>query len=94
MMETDNHRVGLLLCLHIMALHKLACYIILADGSDGSRVAFAASEYVSGKRGALLDGVVVCLVVVYCPEYKNRMARRLNQHNCGYAIGKIIRVTN
>ena len=69
-MEADNHSVGLLLRLCTMVLHVLACYIIIPHGSDGCRVAFAASDYAPGARCAQLDGVVVRLVVVYHHKHK------------------------
>ena len=48
--------VGLCLRLHSLMKHKLACYTIKSDSSDGCRVCFTAREYAMGDNDLCLDG--------------------------------------
>ena len=50
----DDHGVGMPLHLRMTALHKLACYNINEDGTDGCHVCFVARE-VSAAGNAAQD---------------------------------------
>jgi len=49
---------------------KLMYYTMNSGGSDGCHVAFTANEYAYGEREAQLDGVIVCLVIVFDPKMR------------------------
>ena len=89
-LERDDHGLGLLLRLRMIRKDELAAYAVKPDGSDGSRVAFAAKEYAAGDNCSRLNGAVVRLVDVFLPDNENRTARRLYHHNRGYAVAEIV----
>jgi hypothetical protein len=43
----------------------LAGFVIGSDGSDGFCIAFFVKEYVTGKKGLLLNGAIVRIVYVF-----------------------------
>ena len=92
MLERDDHAVGMELRLRMKVVDRMACYTIKADGTDGCRVSFLAKEYATGDRGVRLNGAIVRIVEVFLPANpnRNRKARRLYHHNCGYAVGEIV----
>ncbi len=67
----------------------LAGYEVLADGSDGCRVCFAAREYAVGPRGQNLDGAVVFITEIVHPDEPNSSKRALFHRNRGYAIAEV-----
>jgi hypothetical protein len=68
---------------------NLAGYIVLADGSDGCRVCFAAREYAVGARGQSLDGTVAVIREIVLPDDINSSKRALFHRNRGYAIAEV-----
>ena len=82
---------GVLLCLkQTMALHELATYFVLRDGSDECHVGFTPREHAVGARCQMLDGVVVRLFKVFTPEHPNSYCCELYHRNCSYALAEIV----
>jgi hypothetical protein len=73
--------------LHVcrMVQHKLTCYTINRDGTDGCQVCFVAKEYVAGDNSHCLDGAIVQIMGVFKPDDKNLSMQCLCHHNHGYA---------
>ena len=88
--ERADHGVGMEFRLRMKVADELTCYIMKSDGTEGCRVAFAMKEYAAGKKGSRLDGAIVRIVDVFLPGNPNRAARRFYHHNCSYAVGEIV----
>ena len=89
-LNRENNGVGMCLRLRMTAPHKLACYTINGDGTDGCHVCFVAREVLAGGNAARLNGAVVCVVDVFTSDHENSAIRRLFHHNHGYAYARIV----
>ena len=90
LMSLPANGCGVLLRLRKTSCGDLAAYVVLLDGSDGCRVAFAPREQAAGHHGCFLDGVVVPMIDVYTPEHPNRFCRALYHRNGGYGMAEIV----
>ncbi len=72
------------------ALHELAAYFVLRDGSDGCRVGFTPREHAVGTHGQILGGVVVRLFEGFMPEHPNSYCCVLHHRHRGYALAEIV----
>jgi len=88
-LETSSCGVGMQIRLRLVNNMNLAGYIVLADGSDGCRVCFAAREYAVGARGQSLDGTVAVIREIVLPDDINSSKRALFHRNRGYAIAEV-----
>ena len=88
MLETSSRGVGMRIRLRLVDNCHLAGYEVLADGSDGCRVCFAAREYAVGAHGQNLDGAVVLIREIVLPDDANSSKRAIFHRNCGYAIAE------
>ena len=86
LMSLPANGCGVLLRLRKTLCGDLVAYVVLPDGSDGCRVAFAPREQAAGPRGCFLDGVVVRMIEVYTPDHPNRFCRALYHRNHSYGI--------
>ena len=89
-LNREDNGVGMRLRLRMTTLHKLACYTINGDGTDGCRVCFVAREVSAAGNAAWLDGAIVCVVDVFTSDHENRAIRHLFHHNRGYAYARIV----
>ncbi len=93
-LNRDDLGVGLHLRLRSFVRHKLACYTMNDDGSDGCRVCFTAREYTVGDNNRRLDGAVFKLIDVFTAEHENRSMRYLFHRNCGYGYAVVVSYPN
>ena len=91
-LNREDSGVGMCLRLYLRmtAPHKLECYTINGDGTDGCHVCFVAREVSAGGNAARLNGTDVCVVDVFTPDHENRSVRQLFHHNHRYTYGQIV----
>ena len=94
LMSLPANGCGVLLRLRKTSCGDLAAYVVLPDGSDGCRVAFAPREQATGHRGCFLDGVVVHMIEVYTPDHPNRFCCSLHHCNHGCGLAEIVNDAN
>ena len=93
-LDAPNLGVGMRLRLVHSAPNEIAAHIILPDGSNGCRVAFAQRQYAAGNGAARYDGAVVEIMNMYTAAHPNSACRKLSHHNYGYAQSRIVKETH
>ena len=86
----DYMGVGLHLHLRSFVRHKLACYTMNSNGSDGCCVCFKVREYAAGNNDHRLDGAIVRITYVFTANHENCSMCRLFHHNHGYAYAVVL----
>jgi hypothetical protein len=89
-LNREDLGIGVHLRLRSFVRHKLACYTMNKDGSDGCRVCFTAREYAVGDNDLQLDGAVVKITDVFTAEHENSTMRWLFFHNRGYTYAVVL----
>jgi len=85
----DDWGARIRLHLRMMVVHKLTCYTINSDGSDGCCVCFTTRESTAGDNGQLLDGAVVKITDIFTLDHENWSMRCLYHYNHGYAYAVV-----
>ena len=89
LLEREGNGVGRLVRLRLVERIHLVGYAVRDDGTDASRVCFAAQEYANSENTLCLDGSLLRITAVFLPDSENRIMRALYHSNHSYAYAEI-----